>query len=30
MIGHGAPNYEECALYFGGSADKSCADFKGK
>jgi hypothetical protein len=30
VIGHGAPNYEECALYFGGSADKSCAAFKGK
>ena len=29
MIGHGAPNYKECALYFGASAEKSCTSFKG-
>ena len=29
VIGHGKPTYEECALYFDTSADKSCAYLKG-
>ena len=28
-IGHGKPTYEECALYFDASADKSCSYLKG-
>ena len=27
-LGHGKPTYEECALYYGTSADKSCAYIK--
>ena len=30
VVGHGKPTYEECALYFDTSADKSCAYLKGK
>lgn len=29
IIGRGKPTYEECALYFGTSADKSCSYLKG-
>ena len=29
VIGHGKPTYEECALYFEASADKSCSYLKG-
>lgn len=29
MTGHGKPTYDECALYFGPSADKACAYLKG-
>ena len=29
VIGHGKPTYEECALYFGNSADRSCSYLKG-
>lgn len=29
MVGHGKPTLEECALYFGASAEKSCAYLKG-
>lgn len=28
-IGHGKPTYEECALYYGTTASKSCAYLKG-
>ncbi len=30
LIGHGKPNYEECALYYGASAGRACAYLKGK
>lgn len=29
VVGHGKPTYEECALYFDGSADRSCSYLKG-
>jgi mono/diheme cytochrome c family protein len=29
VIGHGKPTYEECALYFDTSADKSCSYLRG-
>lgn len=29
VVGHGKPTYEECALYFDTSADKSCSYLKG-
>jgi hypothetical protein len=29
VIGHGKPTYEECALYYDTSADKSCSYLKG-
>ncbi len=29
MVGHGEPTYDECALYFDTSADKSCSYLKG-
>lgn len=28
-VGHGEPTHEECALYYGTSADKFCAGLKG-
>jgi hypothetical protein len=28
IIGHGKPTYDECVLYFGTSADKSCSSLK--
>lgn len=30
VVGHGKPTYEECALYFGTSADRSCSYLKGQ
>ncbi|MEQ1770528.1 MAG: cytochrome c [Devosia sp.] len=30
VVGHGKPTYEECALYFDTSADRSCSYLKGK
>ena len=30
VVGHGKPTYEECALYFDTSADRSCSAFKGQ
>jgi len=29
VVGHGKPTYEECALYFDSSVDKSCSYLKG-
>jgi len=29
VVGHGKPTYDECALYFDASADKSCSYLKG-
>jgi hypothetical protein len=29
VVGHGKPTYEECALYFDTSVDKSCSYLKG-
>jgi hypothetical protein len=29
VVGHGKPTYEECALYFDKSADKSCSYLEG-
>jgi len=29
VVGHGKPTYEECALYFDTSADRSCSYLKG-
>jgi mono/diheme cytochrome c family protein len=30
VVGHGKPTYEECALYFDTTADKSCSYLKAK
>jgi hypothetical protein len=30
VVGHGKPTYEECALYFDTSPDKSCSHLKAK
>ena len=30
IVGHGTPTYEECALYYDTSADRSCAYLKAK
>ena len=30
VVGHGKPTYEDCALYFDASADKSCSYLKGQ
>jgi hypothetical protein len=30
VVGHGKPTYEDCVLYFGSSADKSCSYLKGE